>query len=106
MDGAYINGHIREKNKNEDRIARRLAENQKPTKRCVLVMRQKNDKTLTFVAKSENQADVVYLADRFVKKDLVICADESPAYDVLHAKFDTRRVNHAKEYRSLEGRYH
>ena len=29
MDGAYVNGHIREKNKKEDRIDRRLAENQK-----------------------------------------------------------------------------
>ena len=102
MDGAYVNGHIREKNKKEDRIDRRLAENQKPTKRCVLVMRQR-EKTLTFVTKSENQADVIYLADRFVKKDAIICADESPAYDTLHAKFDTRRVNHAKEYRSDDG---
>lgn len=111
MDGTYVNGTIREKNKKEDRIDRRLAENQKPNKRCVLVMRQ-NDvesegqgakRTLTFVIKSENQADVSQLAGRFVKKGAVICADEASAYDVLHAKFDTRRVNHAKEYRSDAG---
>jgi transposase-like protein len=110
MDGAYVNGYIRPKNKKEDRIDRRLAENQRPDKRCVFVMRQRvetaendikgADKTLTFIIKSENQADVSNLATEFVKKGSTICADESNAYDALHAKFDTRRVNHALEYRS------
>ena len=36
-------------------------------------------------------------------KGSIICADESTAYDGLHAKFDTRRVNHAVEYRSDAG---
>jgi hypothetical protein len=63
MDGAYVNGHIREKNKKEDRVDRRLAENQRPDKRCVFVMSQRAEidqnktiggvKTLTFVIKSE-----------------------------------------------------
>lgn len=35
--GAYVNGHIRPKNKKVDRIDRRLAIHQNPTKRCVLV---------------------------------------------------------------------
>lgn len=103
MDGTYVNGTIREKNKKEDRIDRRLAEHQKPTKRCIFVMRQKNDKTLTFVMKAENQTDVGKLAKDYIKKGSIICADESSAYDVLHAKFDTRRVNHSKEYRSEAG---
>lgn len=114
MDGAYVNGHIRPKNKKEDRIDRRLAVHQKPGKRCVFVMRQKCQelaagamagavKTLTFVLKGENQEDVGNLADAFVKKGSVICADESNAYDPLHAKFDTRRVNHSVEYRADDG---
>ncbi len=110
MDGAYVNGHIRPKNKKEDRIDRRLAQHQKPGKRCVFVMRQKcqelaagASKTLTFVLKGENQADVNKLAEGHVSKSAMICADESHAYDMLHAKFDTRRVNHAQEYRSDEG---
>src|SRR3989338_4512024 len=72
MDGAYVNGHIRPKNKKEDRIDRSLAVNQKPGKRCVFVMRQKCQelaagafKTLTFVLKGENQTDVSNLADAF-----------------------------------------
>lgn len=113
MDGAYVNGHIRPKNKKEDRIDRRLAIHQKPGKRCVFVMRQKvetagdeikgSNKTLTFIIKAENQADVSKLATEFVKKGSTICADESNAYDPLHAKFDTRRVNHSIEYRADDG---
>lgn len=114
LDGAYVNGHIRPKNKKSERIDRRLAKHQKPGKRCVFVMRQKcaelaeskavgGAKTLTFVLKNENQDDVSKLADTFVKKGSTICADESNAYDPLHAKFDTRRVNHSQEYRADDG---
>ena len=117
MDGAYVNGHIRPKNKKADRIDRRLAKHQKPGKRCVFVMRQacaalagerQGDqigarKTLTFVIKNENQADVIHLADRFIARGSVICADESNAYDLLHGRYETRRVNHQLEYRADDG---
>ena len=119
MDGAYVNGYIRPKNKKAERIDRRLAIHQKPNKRCVFVMRQKCNeladnrmeqytqtgasKTLTFVIKNENQADVINLADRFVNRSAVICADESNAYDTLHGRYDTRRVNHSIEYRADDG---
>ncbi len=114
VDGAYVNGHIRPKNKKSERIDRRLAKHQKPGKRCVFVMRQKcaeiaegkmvgAHRTLTFVLKNENQADVIRLADAFVTAGSTICADEANAYDPLHAKFDTRRVNHQNEYRADDG---
>lgn len=109
VDGAYVNGYIRPKNKKSERIDRRLAVNQKPNKRCVFVMRQKCEelagarKTLTFVIKSENQADVMSLADEYITRDSTICADENVAYDPLHRRFDTRRVNHSEEYRSDDG---
>lgn len=110
MDGAYVNGHIRPRNKKANRIDRRLAKHQKPTKRCVFVVRQKCEelaaggkRTLTFVLKKENQADVLKLADAYVAKGSVICADESNAYDPLHAKYVTRRVNHQEEYMADDG---
>ncbi|MDE2599720.1 MAG: IS1595 family transposase [Rhodocyclaceae bacterium] len=114
MDGAYVNGHVRPKNRKVDRIDRRKVENQKPTKRCVFVMRQKcaeiaerqmvgGARTLTFVMHKENQADVSLLASRFVAAGSTICADEAHAYDPLHAKFDTRRVNHQEAYRADDG---
>jgi transposase-like protein len=109
MDGAYVNGYIRPKNKKADRIDRRLAKHQRPDKRCVFVMRQKCEelagakRTLTFVLKSENQADVSTLAESFIRHGSIICADEANAYDPLHAKFDTRRVNHGVEYMADDG---
>jgi transposase-like protein len=107
LDGAYVNGYIRPKNKKEDRIDRRLAENQRPDKRCVFVMSQElaagASKTLAFVLKSENQIDVGNLADAYITKGSTICADENNAYDPLHARFDTRRVNHSVEYRAPDG---
>lgn len=60
-------------------------------------------KILTFVIRNENQADVINLADRFVSRGSVICADEANAYDVLHGRYDTRRVNHQHEYRANDG---
>mgnify|MGYP001258158730 CR=1 FL=1 len=110
MDGAYVNGHIRPRNKKANRIDRRLARHQKPDKRCIFVMRDKSEefaagarKTLTFVLKNENQADVVKLADAYVAKGSIICADEANAYDPLHARYVTRRVNHQEEYRADDG---
>ena len=109
LDGAYVNGHVRPKNKKADRVDRRLAENQKADKRCVFVMRsragagQGGKRTLTFVMKSEHQAGVLKLAGRFIRKGTTVFADEAPAYDPLHAYFPTNRVNHQVEYRSDDG---
>lgn len=109
LDGAYVNGHVRPKNKKADRVDRRLAENQKADKRCVFVMRsragagQGGKRTLTFVMKSEHQAGVLKLAGRFIRKGTTVFSDEAPAYDPLHAYFPTKRVNHQVEYRSDDG---
>lgn len=103
MDGAYLNGTVRKKNKKIDRIDRRLAENQSPDKRCVLVFREGIKRTRTFIVKSENQKIIKNLALLHVANDATIHADESNAYDPLHGYFDTKRVNHSKEYRSDAG---
>ena len=115
MDGAYVGGHVRPKNKQEDRVDRRLAENQNPDKRCILVLREKHPqhadepgpvgarRTLSFVIRRENQADVGALASRFIAPGTLISADESDAYDLLHAQFPMRRVNHQQAYRAEDG---
>ncbi|QKS28113.1 MAG: IS1595 family transposase [Candidatus Accumulibacter similis] len=115
VDGAYVGGQVRPKNKKEDRVDRRLAENQDPDKRCILVMRQAHSeaevaaghvgakKTLTFIVKKENQTDIGKLAPAYIAKGSVICADESDAYDLLHARYAVRRVNHSQEFRADDG---
>ena len=116
MDGAYACGSIRPENRKEDRVDRRLAENQNPGKRCILVMRQNYTaeevmrigaagakRSLTFIIKSENQKDIGKLAPQYIAKGSVISTDESEAYDKLHAKYKVKRVNHSVEYRSADG---
>jgi transposase-like protein len=103
MDGAYVNGHTRPKNKKADRVDRRLIENQNLNKRCVLVFRQGIEKTRTFVVKSETQEVVKSLACLNVANDATVHADESNAYDPLHGLFNTKRVNHSLEYRTDDG---
>ena len=117
VDGAYVGGKVQPENRKEDRVDRRLAENQDPAKRCVLVMRQcytpaetmkiphaaGAKRTLTFILKKENQADLGKLAPVYIAKGTVISADESEAYDLLQAKYPVKRVNHSAEYRSADG---
>lgn len=109
VDGAYVNGHVRPQNKKADRVDRRLAQNQSPNKRCILVLRDHYPeqtgarRTLSFVIHRENQTDVGSLARRFITPGTIISADESDAYDLLPARFPMRRVNHQREYRADDG---
>ncbi|MBK5073619.1 IS1595 family transposase [Budviciaceae bacterium CWB-B4] len=103
IDGAYVHSSIRQKNKKSDRVDRRLAENQPKDKRCVLVMRQGTEKTRTFVIPSEEENAIISLVKKNVDLSSTICADEHRAYNILHGKYDTKRVNHSQEYRSDEG---
>ena len=92
-----MGGHVRPKKKQEDRVDRRLAENQNRDKRCILALREKDAqngdesaavgarRTLSFVIQRENQADVGALASRFIAPGTLISADESEAYDLLYA---------------------
>jgi hypothetical protein len=60
-------------------------------------------RTLTFILKKENQADIGKLAPEYIAKGAVISVDESDAYDLLHAKYQVKRVNHSQEYRAKDG---
>ncbi len=105
IDGAYFGGYVKPKNKKEDRIDRRLAENQNPNKRCVMVIRERSQtpelkgaaRTVTFIVKEENQA-----ATQRIDSDASIHADQHASYDLLHSKFDVKRVNHDKEYKNKD----
>ncbi|MGZ8250377.1 MAG: IS1595 family transposase [Methylomagnum sp.] len=105
IDGAYTNGHVRPENRIEDRKDRRLAENQNPNKRCVIVMRERGEKgrALTFVLKSENQGDIKALAGKYILKGTQVFADECPAYNPLHGMYPTSRVNHGIEFKAKDG---
>jgi transposase-like protein len=101
VDGAYFGGHVRPENKKEDRKDRRLAENQTGQKQCVVTVRERDGRTITAVFPSED-ASVIFIQDR-VTKGTMMHADESSAWNALHAKYETFRVNHSLEYRGEDG---
>ena len=96
IDGAYFGGYIRPRNQKENRRDRRLAENQSGKRKVVVVMRERNGRTLPFVFKSE-AASISMVAKR-VTVGTVVHADESSAWDALHARYETKRINHSISY--------
>lgn len=100
IDGQYHGGSIRQRNRKEDRIDRRLAEHQTGKRRVVVALRQRKGRTLSFVVR--NEADGIFYANQHATPCAVFHADEASHWDVLHARFETRRINHSEAY-SLDG---
>ena len=101
IDGMYTGGYIKPANLKADRIDRRLAVNQNGKRRVVIVARERNGKTITFVTKSEGEA-VSTLKDR-IELGSTVYADEASHWDQLHARYQTRRINHSEAYSDLNG---
>lgn len=91
IDGAYFGGYIKPANNKEKRIDRRLAVHQNGKRRVVVIMRERNGKTLPFVFKSE--AESLKTIENTVEKGTTIFADEATAWDALHTKYLTKRIN-------------
>jgi transposase-like protein len=100
IDGAYFGGHVRPENLAADRIDRRLAEHQSGERQVVVAMRERGGRTLAQVFPAE--ADSVAAIRLRIAKGTVIHADESPAWNVLHAGFAMKRINHQDGY-SIDG---
>ncbi len=96
VDGAYFGGHVRPANLKENRKDRRLAENQSGKRRVVVVARERKGRTKTTVKRRES--DGVKFVEAVVRPDSTVHADEATHWDVLHAKFETKRINHSEAY--------
>jgi transposase-like protein len=101
VDGAYFGGYVKPSNRVENRRDLRLAENQSGKRQVVVVMREREGQTLPFVAKSEAEGVATIAAT--VAKGSTIFADEASCYDMLEAKFLTKRINHSEAYSTPEG---
>jgi hypothetical protein len=88
--GAYFGGYRKPANKIEDRLDRRLAEEQTGKRQVVVVMRQRKGRTLSFVFRRES--DAIPTVRERIPFGSSIHADESRAWDVLHAHYDMHRV--------------
>lgn len=100
IDGAYFGGYVKPANRREDRKDRRRKVHQTGKRQVVVVARERDGETLTQVHASE--ADGVAFVAANVAPGSVIHADEASHWDVLEAKFLTRRINHSVAYSTPE----
>ena len=101
VDGMYTGGSQKPKNRKAERVDRRLAEEQTGKRQVVGVAREVLGRTLPFVVPRESAA--VPLIRQHVASGTIVMADEASGWDILHASYDTRRVNHSVEYVAADG---
>jgi transposase-like protein len=101
VDGMYTGGSKKPENRKAERVDRRLAEERTGKRQVVVVAREVGGRTLPFVVPRESAA--VPLIRARVASGTVVHADELSAWDILHASYDTRRVNHSVEYVAEDG---
>jgi ribosomal protein L37AE/L43A len=101
IDGMYTGGNIKPANKKAERIDRRTAEVQTGKRQVVVVARERLGRTLPFIVPRESAA--VPLIRQHVASGTIVHADEGAGWDVLHASYDTRRVNHSVEFVAADG---
>ena len=98
VDGAYFGGHTKQENIKAERKDRRR---EVPAKRqSVVVARERDGKTRTFVVAKES--DAIALFRSVVAPGSVVHADEAGGWDMLHAHYEMRRINHSVAF-SLDG---
>jgi ISXO2-like transposase domain/Transposase zinc-ribbon domain len=103
IDGAYFGGVVRPANRKEDRVDRRLKENQSSFRRVVIALRERQGRTLTFVRNGE--AEGVKIVRDFVSADATVFADEASHWDALDLEYKTGRINHTEAYSERNGKH-
>lgn len=101
IDGAYFGGHVKPENRKADRKDRRLAEEQTGKRQVVVVAREHKGRAITWIVPSEGEA--IPMIRRTIAPDTIVHADEGAAWDVLHASFVMKRVNHSIEFKAEDG---
>jgi hypothetical protein len=95
----YTRGHYRQPNKKAERVdLRTLPEDRK---QVVVVAREREGRARTWVVGKES--DGVPMIRANVADGTEVHADESGAWNVLHASFPMKRVNHSIEFLSEDG---
>jgi transposase-like protein len=100
IDGAYFGGHSKMANEKTNRLDRRLVEQQTGKRQSVIVARERGGKTRTTVAAKES--DGVPFVREVVQPGATVHADEAAGWDLLHAHFEMRRINHSVAF-SMDG---
>jgi transposase-like protein len=99
IDGAYFGKGPRQANRKAERPDRRTLEIQR---QVVVVARERGGSdTRTWVVAKE--ADAVPAIRQIVASGTEVHADESGAWNILHASYPMKRVNHSVEFKSADG---
>ena len=80
---------------------RRLRQYQSGKRQCVVVIRERDGVTLPGVFKSEGEA--LDFIRRKIARGTEVHADESGAWNILHASYPMKRVNHSVEFKAEDG---
>lgn len=100
VDGAYFSKRgPRRPNKKADHVDRRAITYTK--RQVVVVARERRGRARPFVVRQEG--DGVPFIRRHVASGTEIHADEAASWDILHASYPMRRVNHSIEYVADDG---
>jgi transposase-like protein len=105
IDGLYALGHVRPKNRKEERVDRRRPENQSPDRVVVMAIRErrKGGRSVSRVTQSENADCAWDMVRTHVAPSAHVFADEHAAYDDLIGLNKLTRVNHQVAYQHGEG---
>ena len=96
IDGMHVGGYIKPANRKDHRKDRRLAYVQNGKRQVVIAARERNGKTLTFATTTEG-AGVAKLQG-MIEAGSTVHADEAAHWDVMHARYETKRINHSEAY--------
>jgi len=101
MDGMHLGGHVRPANRAEDRVDRRLAENQTGKRTAVIAMRERQPgggRTLAAAAPDERGDVAWHLVKNHVLEGAELRADQHKAYDELVGLATMVRNDHGAAY--------
>jgi transposase-like protein len=97
IDGAYFGKGPKQANKKADRFDRRAG----IVRQVVAVARERMGRTMAWVVGKES--DAVPMIRQKVASDATVHADESAAWNILHASYPMKRVNHSVEFKAEDG---
>jgi transposase-like protein len=98
VDGAYFGSRIRPANRKADRRQQRSDDSRRLV---VVVARERHGRAIPWVVAREGAA--VPTIRRHVASGTTVHADESGEWNILHASYPMKRVNHSVEFKSADG---
>lgn len=97
VDGAYFGSRIRPANRKADRRQQR----DDSKRQVVVVARERRGRAIPWVVAREGAA--VPVIRQHVATGTTVHADESGEWNILHASYPMKRVNHSVEFKSDDG---